>query len=928
MVSSGDKVKHYEILNQIGKGGMGEVYLAQDTSLDRKVAIKFLPEEMQKDAKARVRLVREAKAAASLDHPFICKVFETGEFEGKAYIVMEYIEGKDLKGKLEEGTLSIREALQMASEIAEALEEAHEKGIVHRDLKPSNIMITPRGHVKVMDFGLAKHFLTEGEGDITQTLTQDSLTEQGAIVGTLAYMSPEQARGDKVDARSDIFSLGIIIYEMTTGRHPFSKANPLETLTSILRDATPPVNIRPKMMNPILSPVLRKALAKEPENRYQSIKELIEAIHKFQKDFGGGAKLRLRWWQIAAGAALIIAMIVTGSWLLTRRQGVSASGIGPEPIWVLISDFQNQTGDSSFDDVLEQTFGIGLEGASFVSIFNRQEALRIAATLDPRTRDILDEELAQLVSTSKGINVIVSGSIMPSDKGFMLRVWARDAASSEKIFDRSETFSTKADILKAADKLIAKLRSELGDIPAESIQTLTKETFTTTSLDAMKAFTRGQELDDLGKPEEAIKEYLNAVDHDPNFGRAFVSLAVVCANQGKTDDAERYFQEAMKRIPMMTEREKYRTRGPYYLFIRDYKKAIEEYSALLEQFPGDYSAHANLALANFFARDLPRALEEGRLDVKYNPEGVHAHYNLSWYALGAGDLQTAEEEAQKAIEIEPGFKRVYVCLALTQLANDEIERTVETYQRLERLDNFGASLASAGFADLAVYEGRLNEAVKILEEGIAFDLENEENYNAADKYIMLAQIYLNQGKNDLAVEAADCAVETNNQDEMLFSAALIYSEVSQDMKARVLSAELSKKTQPEPLAYAKLIGGELSRKRDELGNAVSLFHEANSLLDTWIGHFLLGRAYLQAEDITQANSEFEMCLKRRGEAVSVFLNDLPSSRHLPPVYYYLGRTQEELSSDAASGSYQKFLKIKEKDDESDPMVEDARRRLK
>ncbi|MGD8536387.1 MAG: protein kinase [Candidatus Aminicenantes bacterium] len=928
MISSGDKVKHYEIIGQIGKGGMGEVYLAQDTSLDRKVAIKFLPEEMQKDAKARVRLVREAKAAASLDHPFICKIFETGEFEGKAFIVMEYIEGKDLRGKLDEGTLPLRDALQMALEIAEALEEAHEKGIVHRDLKPSNVMITPRGHVKVMDFGLAKHFLTEGEGDITQTLTQDSITEKGAIVGTLAYMSPEQARGDKVDARSDIFSLGILIYEMTTGRHPFSKDNPLETLTSILRDSTPAVDVRPRMMNPVLSPVLRKALAKEPENRYQSIKELIEAIHKFQREFLGEAKLRLRWWQVAAGAALIVAMIVTGVLLLTRRQGVSASGTGPEPISVIISDFQNQTGDSAFDNVLEQTFGIGLEGASFISIFNRQEALRIAATLDPRARDILDEELAQLVSTSKGINVIVSGSIMSSEKGFMLRVWARDAASSEKIFDRSEAFSTKSDILKAADKLIAKLRSELGDIPAESIQALAKETFTTTSLDAMRAFARGQELDNLGQPEEAIKEYLKAVDHDPNFGRAFVSLAVVCANLGKTDDAETYFKEAMKQIPMMTEREKYRTRGPYYLFIRDYKKAIEEYRTLLEQFPGDYSAHANLALAYFFARNLPKALEEGRLDVQHNPEGAHAHYNLSWYALGAGDLQTAEEEAQKVIEIEPGFQRVYVCLALTQLANDEIERTVETYQRLEKLDKFGASLASAGYADLAVYEGRLNEAVKILEAGIDFDLKNGENYNATDKYIMLAQIYLIQGKNDLAEEAAERAVETNNQDEMLFSAALIYSEVSQDMKARVLSGELSKKTQPEPLAYAKLIGGELSRKRGELGNAVNLFHEANSLLDTWIGHFFLGQAYLQAEDFTQANSEFEMCLKRRGEAVSIFLNDLPSSRHLPPVYYYLGRTQEELGSDAASGSYQEFLKIKEKDDESDPMVGDARSRLK
>jgi len=429
MISPGDKLKHYEILEQIGKGGMGEVYLAKDTVLDRNVAIKFLPEELQIDAKARVRLVREAKAAASLDHPFICKIYETGEFEGKAFIVMEYIEGKDLRGKLDEGVLPLRDALQIALEIAEALEVAHEKGIIHRDLKPANIMITPRGHVKVMDFGLAKHFLTEGEGDITQTITQESLTEHGAIVGTLAYMSPEQARGESVDVRSDIFSLGIILYEMTTGRHPFSKANPLETLTSILRDATPPVNIKPKMMNPILSPVLRKALAKEPENRFQNIKELIDAIHKFQKDFGGGARLRLRWWQIATGAALIIAMIVTGVLLLTRRGPVSSQTADSETISVLVSNFQNLTGDPIFDGVLEKALDITLADAPFIQIYNRQDALQLAAELDPNVGETLNEESGvTIIAATHDLKIIdVSDSI----------IWMRDGKIEKVENDRN-----------------------------------------------------------------------------------------------------------------------------------------------------------------------------------------------------------------------------------------------------------------------------------------------------------------------------------------------------------------------------------------------------------------------------------------------------------------------------------------------------------
>ena len=265
---SGQTLKHYNILSPLGKGGMGEVYLAKDTNLGRNVAIKFLPKDMEDDALARERFIREAKSAAALDHPFICKIYEAGETEGKAYIVMEYVEGENLKKKMVEGSLSLRDALQIGLEITEALEKAHKNNIVHRDLKPANIMLTPQGHVKVMDFGLAKRILPEGEEELSRTITQASLTEQGAIAGTLAYMSPEQAKGDKIDGRSDIFSLGIILYEMISGRHPFSKTSVIETLSAILRDPHPPTNVKPKAVNPVISPILKKALNKDVKERY------------------------------------------------------------------------------------------------------------------------------------------------------------------------------------------------------------------------------------------------------------------------------------------------------------------------------------------------------------------------------------------------------------------------------------------------------------------------------------------------------------------------------------------------------------------------------------------------------------------------------------------------------------------------------------
>ena len=925
MASTGDKVKHYEILDQIGKGGMGEVYLAQDTSLDRKVAIKFLPEEMQKDAKARVRLVREAKAAASLDHPFICKIFETGEFEAKAYIVMEYIEGTDLRGKLDEGTLSMRDALQMALEIAEALEEAHEKGIIHRDLKPANIMITPRGHVKVMDFGLAKHFLTEGDGDISQTMTQESLTEHGAIVGTLAYMSPEQARGESVDVRSDIFSLGIILYEMTTGRHPFSKSNPLETLTSILRDSTPAVNVKPKMMNPILSPVLRKALAKEPKNRYQNIKELIDAIHKFQKDFLGGGRLRLRWWQIAAGAALIIAMIVTGGWLFTRRQGVDASGAGPEPISILIADFENKTGDPVFDGALEQAFGLSLD-APLISIYDRPTARKLMKQLSPGADNRLDAERAKLICAREGINIIVAASIEPKGDGYVIKVWAIDSVTSKKVVERTETIKTKADVLQATQVLAAELRSKLSGIPLDSAQTFEEETSTTTSLEALNAYNRAQELIAAGEQEDAIAEYLRAIEEDLEYGRAYSGLGVIYLSRGEYEKGKEYLKQALIHIETMTEREKYRTRCIWYGLTRDYQKIIEESIALLEKFPADSAGHGNLSYAYFMVRNMPKAAEHGEIMAELYPKNVGARYNLSWYALGAGDFELAKQEANKTLELDTKYEQAYITLALSELALDQSAQAVKAYEQLKILSSWGFSLGTMGLADIALYEGRLESAKKILEEGIDTDLESKTPDLAAHKMVMLAHAYLLLEQNDLALKLADQAYAERKEIDVKVPVSRVYLELGRVAQAGSIASELGKQLESEPRAYAKIIEGEISKKQGDIQKAIELFNESQQLLDTWLVHLSLGKVYLEAEAFTKAHSEFEICLRRGGETASIFFNDHPSFYYFPQIHYYLGRTLEGLGSSAAADAYQKFLQIKLKG-KGDWMIEDARRRL-
>lgn len=928
MPESRDKIKHYEIIEPIGKGGMGEVFLAQDTVLDRKVAIKFLPESMQKDAKARARLLREAKAAASLDHPFICKIYETGEIEEKAYIVMEYIEGKDLSEKLDEGILPLRDSLQMALEIAEALEEAHEKNIIHRDLKPSNIMLTPHGHVKVMDFGLAKQILPGGDEEeaITKTLTKASITEQGAIVGTIAYMSPEQAKGEEIDTRSDIFSLGILLYEMTSGKHPFSKSSPIETLSSILRDATPPTNIKPKMVNPLLTPILRKALAKEPENRYQNVRDLVLDIQKLQRETAVGIGLLYRRLPLIATTILVITILLTGIWWFILRGKVSIPEKGPEPISVLISDFQNQTGDPVFDGALEQAFGIGLEGASFISVYTRPKARKLVTQLYPGADDRLDIERAQLLSAREGINVVVAGLIESKGDGYSIKIWALDPVSSEQVAECTKTIKTKAEVLQAAHVLATELRSDLGGTPPVSAQALEEETSTTTSLEALNAYTNAQKLNAIGKQEEAIAEYLRATEEDPNFGRAYSGLAMIYFNRGQMQKGKDYLRQALTHINSMSDREKYRTRNVWYFLTRDYQKVIEEGSALVAKFPADSTAYGNLAVAYFFLRNMPKAVEHGQKMVELFPKNVDARYNLSWYALGAGDFELAKQEANKALELDAKQVEAYVTLALSELALNRPAQAAENYQKLKPLSFWGSSLSTQGLADIALYEGRLNNAKKILESGISEDLKNKRPDLAAQKMVMLAYTYLLLGEKNLAVKFADQAIVSFNELDVLVPIAQIYIETGRETRASSLAAELNKQLESEPRAYAKIIEGEITKKKGDIYKAIDLFKESQEMLDTWLVHLSLGKAFLEAEAYTKAHSEFETCFRRRGEATSVFFNDKPSYYYFPPVHYYLGRTLEGLGSAAAADSYQKFLEIKLKG-EGDWMIEDARRRL-
>ena len=927
------KLPNYEILSLIGKGGMGEVYLAHDERLDRKVAIKFLPEEMVADPQARKRFLREAKAAAALDHPFICKIFEAGEYEGQSYIVMEYIPGTTLRDKIAETPLGLGDALKVALEVAEALEAAHEKGIAHRDLKPSNLMCTPQGHVKVMDFGLAKHVVSEPDaGALTRTqaetataaATVASVTESGVVVGTIAYMSPEQAKGGEVDTRTDIFALGIVLAEILTGRHPFNRPTPVETLTAVLRDNPPPIHIKPKVINPALSRILHKALAKEPAERYQKISEMAADIRALESEIAPGGRHGLRGWGVRGLALAGVIAIAALAWILVSgREGGSSPPSGPPPIKVLVADFENTTGDSVFDGALEQTFAIGLEGASFITVYDHAQAREEAGG------GALDREKSLLVSRREGINVVVCGSIQRAGNGsgFTIRMEALDPVTSKTMTRASESIRTKSEVLRAADSLAARLRTDLGGAPQASARALSMETFTAASVEAMNAYSKAQEFTTMGHDEEAIEEYLKAVAFDPKMGRAYAGLATAYRNRGQIGEARRYYEKAMPLLGQMTEREKFRTRGGYYFVNRNFNKAIEEYEALLKQFPMDLAGHINLPLAHFYARDMPRAFEEGQKAVAVFPGKVNPLYNFIWYAIAAGKLEEAEAALPKVMTLNPGFSEARVCLALVRLLQGRDAEARAEYEKLRGSDPYASSLAAAGLADLALYEGRPDEARDILGDAIRTDLANGLKAFAYQKRLELAAVLAARGLGDEGMKAAEDSLAGNPDESLLFQAALVEIEAGKEDQALALAAQLETEPLPEPQAYSRLIQGEVELREGALAKAIKTFHEAQAQVDTWIGRVALGRAYLAAGQFTEAHSEFETCLKRRGEAASVFLDDLPTMRYLPQVYYYMGRAQEGLGIPAARESYGKFLEIKS-GAKGDPLVEDAKRRLR
>jgi predicted Ser/Thr protein kinase/Flp pilus assembly protein TadD len=908
--------KRYEIIQQLGEGGMGAVYKVHDRELERIIAMKVIRPELAQAADALNRFKQELIIARKVTHKNVSRIYDLAEADGVKFITMEFIEGQSLSHLLQEkGKLEPKQAAAVIVQVCRALEAAHAEGVIHRDLKPQNIMLDAHDRVVVMDFGIAR------------SVEMGSMTRTGVVLGTPAYMSPEQAKGEELDARSDLFSVGIIFYELLTGGSPYKAETALEAMYKrTTEQVRPPIQVASQIPKP-LSDIAVHCLEINKNKRYASAAEIVADLEAWAGGTLGTRVIlrskRSRWEKIGWIGLAALAIGAVGVFLF-RDKLFSVQPVAHREMSVLVADFTNKTEDSLFNETLEPAFIIGLEGAPFIRSFSRGTAHRLATQLSPNAKS-LDEPVARLVATREGIDVIIIGSIVKDAGQYALSVKAIDGITGKDIVSKSAK-ADKKDVLASIGKLSADVRSALGDTTPESVKLAAQETFTAETLEAAHSYAAAQDLQQKGKWDEATKEYQHATYLDPEFGRAFAGLAAMQANLGRRQDAERNYKLALMHIDRMTDREKYRTRGGYYLLIRDAQRAIEEYTSLSQQFPADAVADSNLAFAYFLNRNMTKAQEIGRHAADGNPSSVAQRSNLALYALYAGDFADAAKEAQAALKLNANSEESMRTRALAQLGQGQNQQAAETYKRLAALSARGASMAGIGLADQALYEGRTADAVRILEKAIASDLAANDKASAARKQAMLAEAELAQGQKDIAMATAEKAIGNNQDDGIAFLAATVFLDGGKPARTKSIAAGLGKRLQAEPQIYAKLINGELLLKQGDSKGALQAFEEAQKFSDTWLGRFYLGRASLEAGDFASAASAFDACKKRRGEATSVFLDDEPSFHEFPAVLYYLGRAQEGTQNAAAVESYKAFLAIRDKGDD-DPLVADARKRL-